>query len=387
MKNKKIWSIFLTTMLVITMCLGGVTSAFAETAETESPELQPLEAEVAAAIEAKSDVVPVPDSNTLAAQNLNAISTATTYAAMSARLVTVNLPANGTLIIDSILPAGGTTELYHSDGDQLFINYTRRDYVGTNHYRQFYNLPKGQYIVLFYTDDTDDAGVFSYFTATYAPAGVTAPNNTGNTYFLGKSSNSTAASFKLTAPANGYYTVAMGDTSGGSASVVAKTTGFSATLSFASDRYIAVKKGQTYTFTVTTSTPVYGIKVKFTSVTESKYSSKKSKAPSIKKNKTQKGLMITGAQKTHWYKVKNPKKQKVTLALSTLRLGSTGTSSGGIKVTFYSGKQKVSSSYYYYNSSGTMKVFNSGKKLKKGTYYIKVTPIGKGTGYYTIKWK
>ncbi|MBQ9016398.1 MAG: hypothetical protein IJ109_09840 [Firmicutes bacterium] len=100
--------------------------------------------------------------------------------------------------------------------------------------------------------------------------------------------------------------------------------------------------------------------------------------------------MFTGAQKTHWYKIKNTKKKKVSLIIET-SLSDTG-KGGGIKLSFYKGKKRFGTQYIFYDNNNVHKnsyyaANAAGKKLKKGTYYIKVEPYNKATGYFKLKWK
>lgn len=207
------------------------------------------------------------------------------------------------------------------------------------------------------------------------------------------------SSFKISAPSTGYimlYLVGKDyyDTSY-DWSIYAKTKGYSDYVSFSSYyqfvRYFAVKQG-TYTVYVDNKYGDYYLAAaKYVKVKESKYGTKKSRAPKIKKKKIQKGLMITGAQKAHWYKIKNTKKHKAKIYITTM-LEETGNYSGGIKVTFYKGKKSFGSKIIYNNSNEIVKTtltpYNTlGMKLAKGTYYIKVAPYKKGTGYFKLKWR
>ena len=98
-------------------------------------------------------------------------------------------------------------------------------------------------------------------------------------------------------------------------------------------------------------------------------------------------MIITNAKKAHWYKIKNPKKQKVKLVFKTKLTG--GGNYGGIKVTFYN----KNSSFYKIISAGTGKAtiqpytIGSGEKLKKGTYWVKVESYKNGTGFFKMTWK
>ena len=211
-----------------------------------------------------------------------------------------------------------------------------------------------------------------------------------------KTEGLTSTQFKVTVPSTGnlYVQLVGHDTNHKyNWSVTAKTKGFSDWAYFVQSNsfvhLIAVKKG-TYTFTVDAVGDEYEVTPIFKAFKESKYGKKKSKAVKIKRNKYQNGLMITGAQKTHWYKFKNTKKKKVKLVFET-GLQTTG-KGGGLKITFYKGKKSFGSQYIWYNDTKIMKsTFTPrnalGNKLTRGTYYIKVQPYNKATGYFKVKWK
>lgn len=201
---------------------------------------------------------------------------------------------------------------------------------------------------------------------------------------------------KIIVPSNGYlrlaavgYSYYNGSPSFYGADV--RTKGYSRALYFNEDteRWIAVKKG-TYYFTVDPIGDYYGVANSFKKVKESKYGTKRTKAKKIKRNKFQKGLMYTGAQKSHWYKFKNTKKKKVKIYVKTM-MSDTG-KGGGLKVSFYKGKKRYGTQYITYNNDKivTSPFYASntyGGKLKKGTYYVKVEPYNKATGYFQVKWK
>lgn len=200
--------------------------------------------------------------------------------------------------------------------------------------------------------------------------------------------------FTVTVPATGYLVIGMRGYTSSSADygVNFRTKGFTANeYLYSGNEYttlIGVKKG-TYTFTTSTYGDYYIVATAFKTFKESKYGKKKSKAKKIKKKKYQKGLMITGAQKTHWYKFKNTKKHKVAITFITA-LQDTG-KLGGIKVTVYKGKKSFGTRTIF-TSNNKMKTiykpYNTwGMKLTKGTYYIKVQPYNKATGYFKMKWK
>lgn len=150
--------------------------------------------------------------------------------------------------------------------------------------------------------------------------------------------------------------------------------------------YFGVGKG-TYYIAVKTSDPIYGIRTTYNKVTE-KSGSTKSKAKSIYKKGTKKGIITASQSSTSgdWYKFKITKSQTVKFSISTL-----ASSNGGLRVSFY----KAGSSYAFgsqsfssYTPSGTVQpyTYGYGKKLAPGTYYVKVQKYSGGNGYYKMKW-
>ena len=153
-----------------------------------------------------------------------------------------------------------------------------------------------------------------------------------------------------------------------------------------------VAKGKTYFFKIKympgskNSSGEYVGTLKWTGkkISPCKYGKKKSKARTIKKKKTVKGLFVAGNRKGQWFKITN--KQKTT------------------KITVTSKKVNYRMKYkIYYKSYGkwydiTYSTLRSDDYYKdvitgtvsrkaKHTYYIKVFPDAKTSGYYTIKWK
>ena len=229
------------------------------------------------------------------------------------------------------------------------------------------------------------------FSLAYIASGKTIPAD-GSERYCGHAANNGLSTFKINVPSSGYLKLAMGDASGGSykSNINVKTKGFTDYESLSTSdnvRFIGVKKG-TYTFTVKTSAPVYAIKASFTKVKESKYGKKKSKAVSLKKKKTVKGLLPAGKAKAHWYKFKLKKNQKVTLNFKTSLCGA-GSYVGGLKYTLYASYDTGTGTIYSGLRTTPYKPYTIGMspKLKKGTYYLKIESYKKGTGYYTIKWK
>ena len=168
-----------------------------------------------------------------------------------------------------------------------------------------------------------------------------------------------------------------------------KTSGFKGFETVTSDnirRVIGVRKG-TYTFSVKSHSAVYHYRLRFYKVAQSNCT-KKTSAVTIKKNKTAKGVIVSDSKKAYWYKFKNPKLQRVTIATTTKLNG--GGSYGGIKITTYNKKGKIGSQIITADAaSSCFDIYTVGKKLKlaKGTYWIKIESYNGGNGYFTVKWK
>ncbi len=148
----------------------------------------------------------------------------------------------------------------------------------------------------------------------------------------------------------------------------------------------AVNKNTTYYFKVNSSSGSrFALKTSFTTVSE-KSGSKVSKAVSIKKGKTAKGLILPGSSTKDYYKIVVSKSQKVSLKFT----GKACT--GTIRINVYSDKKlKRWVGTVYCNGasySTTRRVYTLGSsKLRKGTYYIQVERSdSKTNGYYSIQW-
>lgn len=258
---------------------------------------------------------------------------------------------------------------------------------GITYETHYWYLNKGSHTLAF---SLYKKGTYARFYTTYAPATMNITAGTSQkTYILGRPADySTESYFKIKAPGKGRLDLVMGDGIRDNY-IYYKTAGFSGFETLKPNdagRTIGVKSG-VYTFSVKSSTPLYGVVVKYNKVTESKFGTKKSKAKSIKKNKTRKGLIITNAKKSHWYKFKNTKTKKVRITVKCYI--SAGNSYGGLKVTLYDKRGSFGSRIIYPGESYTFKPYTIGKgsKLVKGTYRIKVQSYNGGNGYFTVKWK
>lgn len=150
--------------------------------------------------------------------------------------------------------------------------------------------------------------------------------------------------------------------------------------------YFAVSKGTYYIKTRVSSDKLYNVKYSFTQVKE-KSGSKKSKAVTIKKNKTVKGVLTANNKsQTDWYKIKMTKKQVLKLTLKSFHTGTTG----DIKIQIIPANKNmtiIGDTVRLYSSTQSQTAKSKGK-WSAGTYYLKVSKADKkASGYYQIKWK
>ncbi len=139
-----------------------------------------------------------------------------------------------------------------------------------------------------------------------------------------------------------------------------------------------VKKNTTYYLRVSSNGNLT-IKCKFTKVSENS-GSQKSKAKSVKKNKTVKGIIGAGEKTADWYKIKLPKKQVLHLYFS-------GKTNDKIKLTFSGTYLKTAKKYIVRGNTKTQHTYTT-ERAQPGTYYVKVERNNsKSSGYYTLKWK
>lgn len=139
-----------------------------------------------------------------------------------------------------------------------------------------------------------------------------------------------------------------------------------------------VKKNTTYYLRVSSNGNL-SVKCKFTKVSENS-GSKKSKAKSVKKNKTVKGIIAAGDKTVDWYKIKLPKKQVLHIYFS-------GRTNDKIKLTFSGSYLKTAKKYIVRGNTSTQHTYTT-ERAQPGNYYIKVERNNsKSSGYYTLKWK
>lgn len=385
MMMRQVKTFVFAALLVVVMCAAGAGTVFADVtfvkdtgASREVPAINAnLKADGAVQLAAGSTITAT-DVNS-SSETVYTTETVSSYKTLS---YYVKMPKKGMLAISYI---GNQGSMYVS----LYNGTTRislaTSATGENDVKSYYyDCAAGTYrLEVSLSPNTSGVSASGILEAQYAPAAGTVP--TDNKVHCYGSTASASTSFKVSVPATGFLTLTMGDATGNNMSVRAKTTGFSSEEYFTSSsstRWIGVKTG-TYTFNVH-SYGAYAVQIKFTKVSESNYGAKKSKAAKIKKKKTVKGVFITNKKKVHWYKFKNPKLQKVKLVFKSYMTG------GGISVTVYTKTNKLYDSIYSGAYKKTLQPYTigKGKKLVKGTYYVKVESTNKkGTGYFTMTWK
>lgn len=146
--------------------------------------------------------------------------------------------------------------------------------------------------------------------------------------------------------------------------------------------YYGVKKGTYYIGVKGYNS--YKMRYTFTSVKDKNISSQK-KAQTIKRGKAAKGLLVAGesGKKTEWYKFKLTSNKKVSITL-------TPQATGSIRLQIIPANKRgvVNGSISTYNTQAAKGATRG--KLKKGTYYIKISRLGNDkttSGAYTVKWK
>lgn len=391
MKKTKLLSLTLTLALVFTTVFAGTESIFAGTTVSALG----------------STVTALEDDGTVTAVNANSGETAkswsVSYSSASPFAVEVKIPKAGAFEFNIATNGYTRVALYDSMDATTPVDYTDLYAVSSSDdYDTFYvKAPSaGSYYLVFYTNSS--TAVSAIFNAYYAPAGNATPTK-GKTYNAASLSSTKYYYYKVTTTKTGYLTISFPwGTNGNSSSYSVKLMNSSKktnlfkgvnTVDYNKDyvTYAGVPKG-TYYVAVKTTDTMYGINIKATYPTENSGSTR-AKAKSISKGGTKKGI-ITATQSSSsadWYKIKVNSNQTVNLAITT----KTGGYSGGLRFSVYSGSKTKAfgtAEFYYGDPSSTVNLFttvNGVKKtyLQKGTYYIKVTKYGSGSGYYTLQWK
>ncbi len=148
----------------------------------------------------------------------------------------------------------------------------------------------------------------------------------------------------------------------------------------------AVEKGKTYyirVFPNDSTTEFHNFKIVEKAVKEKSGSTRK-KAVLLKAKKKVEGTIVPGSNKADWYKIKVPKKKKVTITV-------TGQASTYLNVTVYNSKgKKIGTSPFTKANefSGQLTYGTTYGKANKGTYYIKISRDGKkDSGVYKLSWR
>ena len=196
-----------------------------------------------------------------------------------------------------------------------------------------------------------------------------------------------ASKFYLKAPSDGYFVLGANDVTSKKSDIYYKQKGFKGfwKLDYTNTAIpVAAKKGKTM-LQIKAETPLYAIKSPFKKFKESSFGKTRAKAAAIKKKKTIKGLLIPGKKTPHWYKFNNRKKQRVRCRIYC---GITYTAKrGGIKFTFYRGKNSTWAKAYKSTKDTIPLTSNDNNTLDKGTYHIKVVPYGDCSGFYKFTLK
>ncbi|MGI6212137.1 MAG: hypothetical protein ACOYJJ_06125 [Anaerovoracaceae bacterium] len=154
--------------------------------------------------------------------------------------------------------------------------------------------------------------------------------------------------------------------------------------------YVGLLKG-TYYVRVRTNTPSYVLYYTLHKPGVSSRGTSQSSAKKLSKGHTKKGIVYTNNyKKQYYYKLINPKTQRVTLKMKFL-LSSGNSGYSALRIKFFQkghSKNVQRTTVSSLSKSGTIKLYTLGQnnKLKKGTYYIVVYGYKHGSGYYTLKW-
>lgn len=160
---------------------------------------------------------------------------------------------------------------------------------------------------------------------------------------------------------------------------------------FMTSEYFGVKKGATYKIRISS---IGGVKMhaSFKAVNKKLYKNiRKQKAVTLKKKKQRDGIVQPGDMKSHYYKFKVTKRQKIKFMITPYLTDDFYFIISGPKLKKSKIRVAVRSSggkHVYSNYWGKKRTLETPVKAMPGTYYMEVKPIG-GTcnGYYKISWK
>lgn len=369
--RKRLLSLLFCMALTLVMCLAFSGSVFAA---DPAPQI----------ISSGSTVTPTAINKIADTDSVKVYATPQTASTYSEEF-TYNINAKkGTLFIHYAPTAGASCYISNVAG----ATYAGSGSEDDVEYRYYY-VPSSSTVKVTFTvyGAKGGSGVFSMY---YAAASKSIKS--GKTYIVGSPGSTSASSVKIKAPAAGYLKVTVRDAIYDAYSVNVKTKGFKDWSYLSSSNnyteYIGVKKG-TYTIQLK-GAELYKVKVSYVKIKETSAKTAKSKAASLTKNKINKGIVAVNKRKVHWYKIRNPKNQKLTLAVNAKKMSGGGSSLGKLKITCYFPDGKSSYGNLYAGTADQFKI-TYGKigttKALKGTYYIKVESQDGSNGYYTLKWK
>jgi len=297
---------------------------------------------------------------------------------------TIKMPSKGTLFIQ-FAPVTGSFYL-----KSYSATYAGSQDLGDSEYLYMFYVPSAGNVTITFRASGYSEEAQGLFGAFYA-AGTKKLSSASSTFYLGSGGYDKTSTFTVKAPSNGYLKIKVIDMTTDYSSVSLKTKGFKGWDSLNSSNnyytYVGVKKG-TYTFSLKYG-KLYKVETKFTKVKETSAKSTKSKAAKIKKKATNKGIIPANkTSKKHWYKINNPKNQKLKLYVNAKKMSDAG-SIGGLKITVYfpDGSSRSATLYAGESDTFTITYGKIGTKARKGTYRIKVQSSDGGNGYYTLKWK
>ena len=376
----KLLSIMLCFMLAVGMSFTFSDSVYAAGNETTPP--MPLAELSTATVLNDGASITAPESAEVAAASTIAAYLTPEASKYTTFSYSVNMPQAGTLVIQ-YAPTSDSNCYVKAEGSGASIaNNTTFD---TTQAKLFYVPSAGNVKVSF----SFSSGTVA-FSAWYVADGKAASTN-GTEFLLGSVGSNSVSTFSVTVPSNGYlslyaangidaYSISMQATGFKGWEYLSSSNGYSTS--------IGVKKG-TYTISLR-GAAIYDVSTTFHSVKETSAKTSKKKAASIKKGKANKAIIpANNLKKVHWYKIKNPKNQKLTLAVNGKNI-SGGGNYGKLKITVYfpdkTSRSATLSAGYSDSFSVTYGPIGT-KKARKGTYYVKVVSENGGNGYYTLKWK
>lgn len=163
------------------------------------------------------------------------------------------------------------------------------------------------------------------------------------------------------------------------------------TRAFMTSEYYGVKKGTTYKIRVNSTGGVI-ISAQFKAINKKLNNNlKKKKAVTLKKNKQTDGIIQPGNTKSHFYKFKVTKSQKIRFSIQPYLTGDVYFILSGPrlkKTRVQVNGRSVSSTSVFCNYWGVKRTLPTVGKAAPGTYYMEVKPIGRTcSGYYKVSWK